>query len=79
MLYYMGVARLPSKRDYWANSNPYIPIHPIAREMDMTQDQFMFLWQNCHRDQNDESDNKCGEEEKSEGDASEPNKEETSE
>ena len=38
MLYYMGVVRLPSKRDYWANSNPYMPIHPIEREMKMTQD-----------------------------------------
>eukprot|EP00957_Ditylum_brightwellii_P205698 15345018-Ditylum_brightwellii.AAC.1 len=48
MLYYMGVILLPSKQDYWTNNNPYMPVHPITRELDMAQDCFMFMWQNFH-------------------------------
>eukprot|EP00957_Ditylum_brightwellii_P178509 13598124-Ditylum_brightwellii.AAC.1 len=48
MLHYIGVVQLPSKQDYWSSNYPYMPINPTARELDMTQDQFMFMWQNFH-------------------------------
>ena len=43
MLYYFGICRMPSKRDYWSNDQ-YMPQHAICKELGMTRDRFDFLW-----------------------------------
>ena len=40
LLYYFGLVKLPSKRDYWDKSQKYLPKHQIAQEMQMTRDRF---------------------------------------
>ena len=45
MVYYMGVVRLPCKRDYWS-SHPCMPHHPITDHL--TRDRFSFLWRHIH-------------------------------
>ena len=48
LLYYFGMVRLPSKRDYWNHSSRYMPTHSICSELGMTRDRFMFLWRHIH-------------------------------
>ena len=48
LIYYFGLVKLPSKRDYWNRSSNYMPIHPIAKELGMNRDRFLFLWRHIH-------------------------------
>lgn len=47
IIYYFGIVRLPSKRDYWSKES-WMPHHPIVREMGMTRYRFEFLWRFFH-------------------------------
>ena len=47
ILYYFGIVRLPSKRDYWADEK-YMPQHLITKELGMSRDRFNFLWRHFH-------------------------------
>ena len=40
LIYYFGLVKLPSKRDYWNRSSIYMPIHSIAKELGMNRDRF---------------------------------------
>eukprot|EP00957_Ditylum_brightwellii_P137241 10463682-Ditylum_brightwellii.AAC.1 len=47
MIFYLGIVKLPSIKDYW-DTQQYMPGHQIAKELGMTHDRFIFLWQNFH-------------------------------
>ena len=47
LLYYFGIVRLPSKRDYWSTDD-YMPSHKIAKDLDMSRDRFTFMWRFFH-------------------------------
>ena len=47
ILYYFGIVRLPYKGDYWSK-DPYMPIHPVVLDLDMTRDRFNFIWRHFH-------------------------------
>ena len=47
ILYYFGLVRLPSKRDYW-DCDKYMPQHVITKELGMSRDRFNFLWRHFH-------------------------------
>lgn len=49
LLYYFGLLKLPSKRDYLDKSQKYLPKHQITQEMQMTRDRF-FMWRHFHVD-----------------------------
>src|SRR5210317_654937 len=44
--YYMGIVKLPAKKDYWRWSNDIWPSHPIAKQM--RRDRFCYIWSNIH-------------------------------
>ena len=43
ILYYFGIVRLPSKRDYWS-TDQYMPQHKVCITLGMTRDRFEFMW-----------------------------------
>ena len=43
ILYYFGICRLPSKRDYWSTDR-YMPQHAICGELGMSRGRFEFMW-----------------------------------
>ena len=47
IIYYFGLVVLPSKRDYWVNTE-WMTSHPIVEELDMTRERFEFLWRHFH-------------------------------
>eukprot|EP00957_Ditylum_brightwellii_P153217 11661472-Ditylum_brightwellii.AAC.2 len=47
LVYYMGICKLPSKRDYWS-THKYMPSHSITTKFGMTWDHFNFIWQHFH-------------------------------
>ena len=47
ILYYMGISKLPSKRDYWTTKQ-WMPYHPLVHELGMTRDRFLFIWRHFH-------------------------------
>ena len=44
--YYMGMVRLPSKRDYWKRPGDIWPFHPVAAHL--SRDRFLHIWANIH-------------------------------
>ena len=48
ILYYFGIVKLPSKRDYWAKGYHWMPSHPICTANNMNRERFEFLWRNFH-------------------------------
>jgi hypothetical protein len=46
MYYYMGIVRLPAKKDYWRSDHSFWPIHPPAQLI--KEDLFMYIWHNFH-------------------------------
>ena len=42
MYYYMGIAKLPSKTDYWRSDHNFWPIHPVAQNI--SRDKFAYIW-----------------------------------
>ena len=59
LLYYFGIVRLPSKRDYWLQNCEWLPSHPICQVNGMTRERFEFLWRyfHCNRSTNDDFEN----------------------
>mmetsp|Transcript_17478 Transcript_17478/g.39452 ORF Transcript_17478/g.39452 Transcript_17478/m.39452 type:complete len:139 (-) Transcript_17478:778-1194(-) len=55
LLYYFGIVKLPSKKDYWS-THSWMPIHPIANAFGMSRDQFQFLWRHFHIDDTESGD-----------------------
>ena len=47
ILYYFGIVRLPSRRDYWS-SNQNMPTHRITSDLGMTRERYDFLWRHFH-------------------------------
>ena len=47
IIYYMGISRLPSKKDYWTTKE-WMPYHPLVHELGMTRDRFLFIWRHFH-------------------------------
>ena len=47
ILYYFGVAIMPSKSDYWSMKE-WMPKHSIVHEFGMTCRRFEFIWRNFH-------------------------------
>ena len=47
ILYYMGIARLPCKRDYWSTKK-WMPYHLLVHELGMTRHRFLFIWRHFH-------------------------------
>ena len=45
LLYYFGIVKLPSKRDYWSN-HTIMPRHAVTD--DMSYKRFVFLWRHFH-------------------------------
>ena len=43
IIYYFGIVRLPSKRDYWS-SDEYMPQHKVCDALGMNRDRFEFIW-----------------------------------
>ena len=52
--YYMGVVRLPCKRDYWPSNNSFWPLHPVTQSMSRTR--YEFIWRNIHMTEVEEGD-----------------------
>ena len=48
LLFYFGIVKLPSKRDYWSKNHHWMPSHPICSVNGMTRDRFAFLWRHFH-------------------------------
>ena len=46
MYYYMGVVKLPSKRDYWRRDDDFWPVHKPAQNI--SRDMFGYLWRYLH-------------------------------
>ena len=44
--YYMGLVKLPLKRDYWRVPDGFWPVHPITAHM--KRDRFKCIWHNVH-------------------------------
>ena len=61
LIYYFGLVKLPSKRDYW-NTHPLMSYHPICHALDMSRDRFFFIWRHFHLNQPIQNDfeNKIG-------------------
>ena len=47
ILYYFGIAIMPSKSDYWTTKE-WMPDHPIVQEFGMTRRRFEFIWRHFH-------------------------------
>ena len=47
MLQFMGISRLPSKKDYWS-THQWMSSHPVCLSFGMTRDHFCFLWRHFH-------------------------------
>eukprot|EP00592_Proboscia_alata_P028038 CAMPEP_0194432024 /NCGR_PEP_ID=MMETSP0176-20130528/67807_1 /TAXON_ID=216777 /ORGANISM="Proboscia alata, Strain PI-D3" /LENGTH=148 /DNA_ID=CAMNT_0039247941 /DNA_START=32 /DNA_END=475 /DNA_ORIENTATION=+ len=47
MLYYMGIMRLPAKRDYWT-TGLWMSVHTVAKANNLSRDCFKFLWKHFH-------------------------------
>eukprot|EP00593_Proboscia_inermis_P000329 CAMPEP_0171296326 /NCGR_PEP_ID=MMETSP0816-20121228/4979_1 /TAXON_ID=420281 /ORGANISM="Proboscia inermis, Strain CCAP1064/1" /LENGTH=128 /DNA_ID=CAMNT_0011769667 /DNA_START=287 /DNA_END=673 /DNA_ORIENTATION=- len=45
MIYYMGIMRLPAKRDYWT-TELWMPVHTVAKANNLGRDRFEFMWKN---------------------------------
>lgn len=44
--YYMGIVKLPNKRDYWRNDTSFWPQHSIVQSLSRTR--FEYIWRNIH-------------------------------
>ena len=44
--FYMGVVRLPYKRDYWSSDLRFWPVHSVTQSM--SRDCFEYVWKNIH-------------------------------
>ena len=53
ILYYMGIVKLPCKRDYWSN-DPLMPNHPVIHQSGISRNRFEFLWSTFHLNCNEE-------------------------
>ena len=51
IIHYMGLVKLPSKRDYWS-TNPLMPFHQFINKLQMTRDRFEFIWRHFHMMEN---------------------------
>ena len=47
IMYYFGIVRLPSKRDYWSK-HPILPTHSIMTELGMNRPRFEFIFRHFH-------------------------------
>ena len=47
ILYYFGIALMPSKSDYWTTKE-WMPEHKIVHEFGMTRRRFEFIWRHFH-------------------------------
>ena len=47
ILYYFGIAEMPSKSDYWS-THQWMPSHPIVKEFGMTRRRYEFIWRHFH-------------------------------
>ena len=47
IIYYIGICKLPSKRDYWTEHD-LMPSHPIINQSGLSLHRFEFLWNNFH-------------------------------
>ena len=47
IIHYMGVVKLPSKRDYWT-TNGLMPFYHIINKLQMSRDRLNFLWKHFH-------------------------------
>uniref|UniRef100_A0A7S4J171 PiggyBac transposable element-derived protein domain-containing protein n=1 Tax=Odontella aurita TaxID=265563 RepID=A0A7S4J171_9STRA len=45
LIYYLGVVKLPDKRDLWS-THSQLPVHSLASENSMTRDRFQYVWRN---------------------------------
>ena len=43
IIYYFGIVRLPSKRDYWS-VDEYMPKHKVVNALGMNRERFAFIW-----------------------------------
>jgi len=48
IIYYFGMVRLPSKRDYWERGIYWMPTHPICKINELNREKFEFLWRHFH-------------------------------
>jgi Transposase IS4 len=65
--YYMGLVRLPARRDYWKTPDATWPGHPITE--DFNRDRFDYIWRNLHlcAEEVQEADEEIEEDEEDEG------------
>ena len=48
LIYYFGMVRLPSKRDYWERGIYWMPSHPICEINGLNRERFEFIWRHFH-------------------------------
>ena len=48
IIFYMGIVRLPARRDYWKEADDIFAQHPVCVARGMTRDKFDFIWRHFY-------------------------------